>query len=244
MDILSFIFPKKCVVCKKHGSYLCENCFSFLSFDPKSLCLLCNNPSFNNLTHPKCRRKYAIDGCFSALSYNKTAQKLIYNFKYKPYLTDLKNVLTDLFYESIIQNEQFQSQIKNGEWIFVPIPLSSSKLRKRGYNQAEILADELSRKFNFPVQNLLKRTKETKTQVGLSNPQRKLNVKEAFEIINHPSASSGHGSESLGSKRFRKNCSIFLVDDVATTGSTLLEAAKILKRNGAKKVFGLTLARD
>jgi ComF family protein len=231
MGITDYIFPKKCVVCrKKHGSYLCENCFSFLSFDPKSLCLLCNNPTFNNLTHPRCRKKHAIDGCFSALSYNKTVQKLIYNFKYNPYLTDLKNVLTDLFYESIIQNENFMKQLKVGEWVFVPIPLSSTKLRKRGYNQAEILACELSKKFNFPVLNLLKRAKETKTQVGLTNLQRKLNVKEAFDFINPKSL--------IIDQR------IFLVDDVATTGSTLSEAAKVLKKAGAGKVFGLTLARD
>jgi ComF family protein len=234
MDILSLVFPKKCVVCKKHGSYLCSQCFSYLSFDAKSLCLACNNPTFNNLTHPRCKRRYTIDGCFSALSYNKTVQKLIFNFKYKPYLTDLKTVLADLFYESIIQNEQFQQQITKGGWVLVPIPLSSSKLRKRGYNQAEILAKELSKKLDFPVENLLLRTRETKTQVGLTNIQRKLNVKDAFAfnssvIINHSSL---------------KNANIFLVDDVATTGSTLLEAARVLKRGGVDKVFGLTLARD
>jgi ComF family protein len=161
-------------------------------------------------------------------------QKLIFNFKYKPYLTDLKTVLSDLFYESIIQNEQFQSQIKKGEWLMVPIPLSKTKLRKRGYNQAEILAKELSKKFNFPVQSILERTRETKTQVGLTNLQRKLNVKDAFKL--NLSLIANHSS--------LKNANIFLVDDVATTGSTLLEAAKVLKKGGADKVFGLTLARD
>ncbi|MGA2911754.1 MAG: phosphoribosyltransferase family protein [Candidatus Levyibacteriota bacterium] len=157
-------------------------------------------------------------------------QKLIFNFKYKPYLTDLKTVLADLFYESIIQNEQFIKLIANGKWLIVPIPLSKAKLRKRGYNQAEILGKELSKKLNIPVQNLLERTRETKTQVGLTNLQRKLNVRNAFEIINHKSSII--------------NQNILLVDDVATTGSTLLEAAKVLKRAGAQKVFGLTLARD
>jgi len=245
MNLLDFLFSKRCVVCKKHGSYLCEQCFAFLSFDAKSLCLACNNPSFNNLTHPRCRRKYTIDGCFSALTYNKTVQKLIYNFKYKPYLADLKTVLSDLFYESIIQNEQFMKLITNGEparnaslssasvaggWILVPIPLSSSKLRKRGYNQSEILAKELSQKFNFPVHDLLSRTRETKTQVGLSNEKRKLNVQGAFSIK----------TENIKLKT--KN--ILLVDDIATTGSTLLEAARVLKKGGVDKVFGLTLARD
>jgi len=158
-------------------------------------------------------------------------QKLIFNFKYKPYLTDLKTVLADLFYESIIQNEQFQNQIKKGEWIFVPIPLSSAKLRKRGYNQAEILTKELAKKFNLPVQNLLLRVRETKTQVGLTNLQRKLNVKDAFLLKPHAIF-------------LVKNKNILLVDDVATTGSTLLEASKVLKKGGVGKVFGLTLARD
>ena len=230
MSIFDYIFPKRCVVCKKHGSYLCEQCFSYLSFDAKSLCLICNKPTFNNLTHPRCRRKQGIDGCFSALAYNKTVQKLIFSFKYKPYLTDLKTVLSDLFYESIIQNEQFIAQIKKGEWILVSIPLSKSKLRKRGYNQAEILAQELSKKFNIPVKNLLERTKDTKTQVGLTNLQRKLNIKDAFQIYN--------------SEFIIQNLSVLLIDDVATTGATLLEASKVLKRAGVDKVFGLTLARD
>ncbi len=229
-NFLDFIFPKKCVSCKKLGSYLCENCFSYLSFDAKSLCLACNKPSYNSLTHPICRKKYTIDGCFSALPYNKTAQKLIYSFKYKPYLTDLKTVLVDLFYESLIQNENFNKELGRGEWIFVPIPLFSSKLKKRGYNQSEILAEELSKRFNVSFQNILKRERNTVSQVGLSNIERKLNIKNAFKL-----GASGYRLEARN---------IFLVDDVATTGSTLLEATKILKRNGAKRVIGLTLARD
>jgi competence protein ComFC len=199
-----------------------------LSFDIKSLCLACNNPTFNDLTHPRCKRKYTIDGCISALTYNKNVQKLIFNFKHKPYLTDLKTILSELFYESIIQNEQFQRQIKKGEWILAPIPLSEARLRKRGYNQAQILAEELSQKLNFPMQNLLERTRETKTQGGLTTSQRKLNIKNAFKLK----------IEDV------KHKNIFLVDDVVTTGSTLLEAARVLKRGGVQKVFGLTLARD
>lgn len=234
MSILDFIFPKRCVNCKKQGSYLCENCFIFLSFDVKSLCLICNKASYNGLTHPVCKSRYAIDGCFSALAYNRTVQKLIYNFKYKPYLTDLKSVLSDLFIDSIIQNENFNKEIKNLPtslgWVFVPIPLFSSKFRKRGYNQAEILAKELSKRFNLPFQDILKKEKNTISQVGLSNIDRKLNVKDAFKL-----EASGYRLKAR---------SIFLVDDVVTTGSTLKEAANVLKRNGVKRVIGLTLARD
>ncbi len=139
-------------------------------------------------------------------------------------------VLVDLFYESLIQNENFIKLIANSRWLMVPIPLFSSKLRKRGYNQAEILAKELSKKFNLPFQNILKRARDTKSQFKLSKKDREANIKGAFKMEN--------GEWKM------KNTSILLVDDVVTTGSTLLEAANILKRNGAKRVIGLTLARD
>lgn len=229
MEILEILFPKKCVNCKTRGDYICSNCFNFISFDAKKLCLICDKPSYNSLTHPRCRNKYSIDGAFSAISYNKIAQKLIYNFKYKPYLADLKTFLSQLFVESLIQNEHF-NKILNKDFILVPIPLYSSKLRKRGYNQAEILARELSKKIKIPVQNLLIRTKDTKSQFKLKKEQRQENVKGIF---------------SLKNKSFElKGKNIFLVDDVVTTGSTLKEAANVLKRGGANKVFGLTLARD
>lgn len=240
MNLLDFLFPKRCVNCKKQGSYLCQNCFIYLSFDVKSLCLVCDKPIFNNLTHPVCRRKYSIDGCFSALTYNKTTQKLIYNFKYKPFLKDLTTVLTDLFYESIIQNENFNKELKGppaGEWVFIPIPLSSQKFKKRGFNQSEILAKELAKKFNLPFENILKRTSDTKSQVGLSNIKRKENVKGVFKIVNHKSSIPIKSGSII-------NQNVFLVDDVVTTGSTLLEASNVLKRNGTRRVIGLTLARD
>lgn len=237
MNVLDFLFPKRCVQCGKVGSFLCSNCFSYLSFDSPTFCLICRRPSVDSLTHPGCLRRYSIDGYFSSIPYNKTAQKLIYNFKYKPYLSSLSEFLGDLIYESLIQNEVFQRVLKNQEikkWIFVPIPLYQSKLRIRGYNQSEILAKELGKRFEIDVQNLLKRVKDTKTQVGLKVEERKENVKRAF-AFNKEQAPLRRGFAGQG---------IFLVDDVVTTGSTLLEAAKVLKRRGFLKVFGITLARD
>ena len=229
MNLLDFIFPKRCVCCRKHGYYICEKCFAYLSFDTKPLCLFCDKPSFNSLTHPVCRKKFTIDGCFSAVSYNKTAKKLIYSFKYKPYLSDLKNLLLELFYESIIQKEMFMKLMGEGSWLIVPIPLSDSKLRKRGYNQAEILAFELSKRLNIPRKNLLKRVKDTKSQFKLTKKEREKNIKGAF---------------SCNQKSVIRNQNVFLIDDVVTSGATLMEASNILKRNGAKRVIGLTFARD
>jgi competence protein ComFC len=154
MDILSILFPKRCVLCKKIGSFLCPDCFIKLSFDTKSFCLYCGKPSSSGLTHLSCKRKYVIDGCFSALSYNFVSKKLLYSFKNKPFLTELKDVLTDLFYESLIQNEEFIKFTAGKKWIIIPMPLSVSKLRKRGYNQSEILAKELGKRFGFPIKKI------------------------------------------------------------------------------------------
>jgi len=232
MDFLSLIFPKYCINCKKLGSYLCDNCFSYLSFDTQGLCVVCNHVSINSLTHPKCTTKYTIDGVFSSISYKGVAKKLVYQFKYKPYLSDLNTLLIDLFFEGIIQKEEFSNIYQNlkTDPILVPIPLYSSKLKSRGYNQAEILSKGLSQKLNLKVLECLKRVKKTRSQVGLSQKERKENISGAFSII--PNIVIPEYSN------------IFLIDDVFTTGSTLNEAAKTLKKAGAKGVWGLTLARD
>jgi competence protein ComFC len=224
------IFPKKCVACKKIGSFLCDNCFSYLSFENRSICLVCQKPSFDGLTHPRCEKPFSIDGSFSVIPYNKTAQKLIYSFKYNPYLFTLNKILGDLFYEGLIQNEYFMQLIGKYKLVLIPIPLHSSRLRKRGYNQARILADQLGKRFNLEVADVLERARNTKAQFGLDKKQRKENIVGAFIL--------------KSSIKNLKSKNIFIVDDLVTTGSTLTEAAKVLKRAGAKKAFGLTLARD
>ena len=229
MGLLDFVFPKYCVNCRKLGSYICADCFSYLSFDTAMICLVCNKGSFDGLTHPKCRSRYAIDGAFSAINYKGVVKKLIYNFKYKPYLSDLKNSLVELFYESVIQNEIFQKAYADKP-ILVPIPLHANRLRKRGYNHAKLLSVGLSKKLGLEIIEVLKRNRNTKSQFGLNLKQRKENISNSFALLPNIPIS--------------KYPNIFLVDDILTTGSTLLEGARILKRRGVRKVWGLTLARD
>jgi len=193
------------------------------------ICLVCNKPSFDGLTHPKCLGKYTIDGAFSAVSYKGIVKKLIYNFKYKPFLSDLKNTLNELFYESIIQQEIFQ-KVYATKPILVPTPLHKKRLRVRGYNHAKLLAEGLGKNLNLKMIEILERTRETKSQFGLDLKQRKENISNSFSL-----------SPNILISQYPN---IFLVDDILTTGSTLLEAARILKKKGAKKIWGLTLARD
>src|SRR5689334_5783131 len=139
VSLLDLLFPKKCVSCGKLGEYLCTNCFAKLAFDTDSICVVCDKPCIDTFTHPICKSKYAIDGAFCGYSYSGSMKKLVYAFKYKPYLSDLGEFLSNLLYESLIQQEHFMS-VMQGQILFSSIPLSSKKLRTRGYNQAEILA--------------------------------------------------------------------------------------------------------
>jgi len=104
----------------------------------------------------------------------------------------------------------------------------------------------LSENLNLPCTSVLVRSKVTKTQKDLRKEQRIKNVSDAFAVNTKlPSPIHGEGSgERLNVKDLIRGKNIILVDDVTTTGATLMEAAKVLKRNGAAKVICLTIARD
>jgi len=229
MSLLDFVFPKRCVQCRKFGSYLCANCFSTITFADMMVCTVCQRQALGGLTHPVCKTRYSMDGVFPSLVYKGVVKKLVYVFKYPPYLTDLQDQMVDLLYEGIIQKENFVPLMKETS-VLIPIPLYPSKFRKRGYNQSLLLAQGLAIKFAVPVVTNLMRVKQTKTQVGLSKDERQKNIANAFafEIKNNDLA-----------KQYKH---VFLVDDVVTSGSTLSEAAKVLKKAGFAHVWGVTLA--
>jgi ComF family protein len=127
------------------------------------------------------------------------------------------------------------SQFASDEWVLVPVPLHASRHRWRGFNQAEYIAQALANYLNLEVAtNLIARHKRTKPQMNLHARQRSNNIKDAFSLNRNHSRSV---ITSLQSKK------IVLVDDVYTTGATMKEAAKTLKRNGFGIVWALTLAR-
>lgn len=225
MDLLSFLFPKYCVGCKKIGDYLCDKCFSMISFNVIEKCLECERPAIDGLTHPICKNKYSIDGVFSILAYKGIVKKLLYVFKYKPYVSSLKKFLVDFMYEGLIQKEVFMSNL-NDKLCFVPIPLSKERERNRGYNQSSLISIGIAQKFNGIVLPLIIRVRDQKSQVGLPREERLKNSKGVFKI----------------NKDISMPQIIFLVDDVITTGATIIEATKILKKNGAKHVYAIIFA--
>jgi competence protein ComFC len=175
-------------------------------------------------------KKTSVKGSFTGLVFNTVTKKLMYQFKYRPYLSGLSSFLGDLLYESLVQKEGFIKALESKP-ILVPIPLYSSKLKKRGYNQSELLARELAKRFDLEVVDCLERIKVTKSQVGLTKKERKENVRGAFEI------KQNHVSQLM-----KKN--IFMVDDVLTTGSTFSEACLVLKKNGAGTIWAIAFAKE
>ncbi len=230
--LLAVLYPKRCVSCNKEKcGYLCGDCFSRVSFHESTVCPICLKGAIDGRSHPKCKTQYDMFGLVSAVDYGRVVQKLVYKFKYKPYISDLKTILGKIMVESLEQNELF-NQLLNREPLLLPIPLSKKRLRTRGYNQSELLTSYVAQYFALKMNNnLLVRIKETKPQFNLHKDQRFSNMFGAFQI-------------DPKYKNQLQNQTILLIDDVATTCSTLRSAAKVLRKNGAREVYGVTFAKE
>lgn len=229
--LLDALFPKRCLGCRKFGDYICTDCFSFITFPSFSICPVCNKSSIDGATHPSCKAVYSIDGLLSAVVYKGVIKRLVHQFKYKPYLSDLKNSIGKLFSESLIQNETFFSLLKQKP-VLVPVPLFSSRQIQRDYNHAAILADFLAKEFDLMLlPGTLIRTRSTSPQFKLNKQQREQNVKGAFRL-------------NQENKRDIAGRLVLLVDDLATTCFTIRACAKALKQNKAKSVWGIVFARE
>lgn len=168
----------------------------------------------------------SLSALYCATSFEDTfVQQLIHSFKYPPFLRDLA---VPLAYSIIAHFSLLNKPIFPPDALY-PIPLHTRRLKWRGYNHAEELAKQLGQAFSLPVvTNVLLKTKHTIPQASLGKEKRLNNMRNAF-VVQNP--------QTISSK------SILLVDDVYTTGATMEEAAKTLKKAGAAQVFGVTVAR-
>lgn len=228
----SILYPKKCVKCRRGGDYICDRCFSEIQFLDFQICAVCQKGSVDGLTHPRCKSRYEIDGIISSILYQGIAKKLLYQFKYPPYLSDLKTVLGKIMYEGLIQQEVFINFVAQKNLYIISVPLHKKRLKKRGYDQAELLGEDLGLRLNLKyVANVLERKKDTKPQFKLKKEERGKNIVGAFLL-----------NPKFNNKI--KGKSFLIVDDISTTGSTLRECSKVLKKGGAVKVLGVTLAHE
>lgn len=169
-----------------------------------------------------------LDDLYFACPYNQfLLKKIICQFKYFPFLKELSSPLATLIIHHFFLLEK-SSDFLQGK-ILIPIPQSKKRNSWRGFNPSEEIAKNLANFWKLPLFcEVLVKIKETKPQVKLNEKEREENIKDAF---------------LLKEKEKIKNKEIFLIDDVFTTGSTMKEAARVLKEGGAKKVIGIAVAR-
>lgn len=230
-DIADVIFPPRCLLCGeilKRNSPLCEKCMQGIHFISSPLCVRCGIPfpadGGSDHVCGDCltgEKPYAI--ARSMATYDGAMLDAIHKFKYRGKTgigLTLGNIMAD-FASGIWDMTAFD--------LIIPAPLHIRRLRERGFNQAVILSRPLSRRFKIPLDfDSLKRVKPTSPQVGLSKKERSANVRGAFSVINP--------GQIEGKK-------ILLIDDVYTTGSTLIECSRVLIEAGASAAAIFTAAR-
>ena len=238
--ILNTLFPKFCLGCQKEGAYLCDDCRGLLDICEYNYCLCSQNhqtipPNSKTGKCNKCQDK-KLSGLYFALPYKEKqlTKKLIYQFKYKPYLKDLAATCASILIEHFVISGKNTEEIWQNS-ILIPVPLDKNKFAERGYNQSEELAKELSKVLQIPaISNVLIKTKSTDSQMELKKEAREKNLLGAFSVRH----CEEQGDEAISGKK------IFLIDDVYTTGSTMQECAGVLRKAGAKSVWGIALARE
>lgn len=219
---LDLIFPKRCVNCGKFGSFVCTQCSEKIKPVKTQVCPKCGKISDLGKWCSGCKGKSNLTGIIVGSVYRVGPTKeMIHYLKYNN-VKELAKPLADMLIDQLI-DEDLPTNI-----IITSVPLHKKRYLERGYNQSEIIAKTVAKKLGLTYLNLLERIKYTESQVKLKGAQRRGNLDGAFLLKK--------GIE-VGSK------TVLLVDDVSTTGTTLEECAKVLRSGGARRVYGLVVAR-
>lgn len=199
----------------------CQSCLESLPFNDGHICGHCGRAVIaaeNYCTTCK-NNLVALDRCRSPFVYAKPISDMIKRLKYgnQRYLID--------YFADALKITYLQNYFNADYFAFVPMTEKSQK--KRGYNQSQMLAEELSKRTEVPVFYGIIKTKETKRQATLNRHERLNNLQEVFRIKN---------------KKLIKEKTVVIVDDVTTTGATAEVIAERLKKAGALKVYLITVA--
>jgi len=247
--LFATLFPSDCRLC---GAPLinisrlpvCEDCLGAMRPIAGGLCSICGErlvipfafaaePGLSESGEARCGICRRLEPPYVKAtaygSYESGLRELIHLLKYNQ-VRPAANVLGRMLAEAI---EDLQPLFAGSEVLVVPVPLHTRKLRQRGFNQSELIA-RAAVKLQPPASRFqlssaaLERRRETKSQIGLSRHQRRENIRGAF-VVAKPDQVAGRN--------------VLVVDDVFTTGTTVSECARILRRAGASKVYVATVAR-
>lgn len=208
---IGLIAPHRCLICRDEGKILCDGC-TVSSIKPlPSRCYRCHGVTKQSSVCISCRNSVKINHVWVAAEYEDTVKKLLYKLKFDRAKSG-----------SIAIAEIISDSLPNlpKDVIISHIPTANNRVRVRGYDQAELIARELSRIKGWKRQSLLVRTGKSR-QVGAGRKERFAHLEQALKIRKSANIIGKH---------------ILLVDDVTTTGATIESAAKILKNSGAKTI--------
>lgn len=217
--------PKwRCNLCGKEifdDGYFCKDCENDLPFIKGNVCDHCGRTLINAQNYcSTCKENLtAIDKARSVFDYKDGIIGLIHKLKFGNggYLA---RIFAEQLYGVYIKN-RFDGDL------LTFVPMTQKAVRKRGYNQAQLIADELGKLLELPVVECVSKVKDSKKQEGLKRSERLKNLTEAFKVTNRKAV---------------KGKNVVIVDDVSTTGSTGQAIAERLKKAGAIKVYLLSVA--
>lgn len=225
--LLNQLYPSRCLLCDATGlpeRGICHGCFNDLPWN-RHTCPNCALPlpecTPTNTLCGSCQKKRpSFDGCYAPLKYEGVVAPLVGGFKFRNRL-EYGRLLGQILAEHL--------KATHSEWpeLILPVPLHKSRLRERGYNQSLEIARLLGRQLVIPIEHsALQRSRKTETQSGLNTTERRKNIRNAFTLATPLSVKS-----------------IALVDDVVTTGETVAELSRLLKKEGVERVEIWALAR-
>ncbi|MBL7203575.1 MAG: ComF family protein [Desulfobacteraceae bacterium] len=238
-ELADIIYPPRCAICRQflwkgplinedNSLSFCPTCIADFRHISSPLCPICGAPFHSEIKedHPceDCLRKRPFyDSAGAPYRYEGPILKAIHRLKYgaKSFLAGSLGPLLARFSESRFG--------ESGAYLTMPVPLHPRRVRERGFNQSLLLARHVAKGLKSDLDFLsLRRVRYTLPQTRLAKKERQRNVRGAFQLKNRDAV---------------KGKTILLVDDVVTTGNTLNECARILKKGGSGKVFCISLAR-
>ncbi len=218
---VDWLYPPRCAGCERPGVRWCSDCQSRCERITGPVCEVCGEPyDLGNLCHSCQASPPLYTASRSWGIFSGPLREALHRLKYQQDL-GVGEALSKHMIELL-------DELSWPVQLIIPVPLSKQRRRERGYNQAGLLARPLALAAGLPCRpNALRRTRDTRSQVGLNEKERQQNVMGAFEA----------DPEEVRGKI------VLVVDDVATTGSTVNGCAQALLQSGAAAVYGMTLAK-
>ncbi|MDD6212244.1 MAG: ComF family protein [Clostridiales bacterium] len=225
--LLSLLFPRRCPVCQEIvepvGEKICPSCRKKISFICEPCCQKCGKPILKEEDEwcYDCQQHVRTFDCgVSLMNYDKIGRRTMKAFKYQG-----RQEYADFYMEELFSRHGKELRGFRPDCI-IPVPIHKSRRRKRGYNQAELLAKRLGKRLQIPVEcDLLVRYRKTTAQKELNAQERQRNLEKALRVRFLPK----------GMER------VILVDDIYTTGSTAEACTRVLKKAGVGRVMVVTV---